>query len=245
MGTSFKRKRAASVSKPWAKKAKPTPYRKRAVTTSVANELGVDLKAFDTYSAGSVMGGSTWVAAELDPAENCLFCPKQGAALNERDGCKVIMKSVYISGYIERPNKATRSTYEEPMMVTLALVLDSQTNKLQLNAEDVYDDVDPDVVPFRVLANSKRFKVLKVWSLTVPIDASFNDAAGTGYICGGITPFSFSRQLNIPVTLINGVGTGDVTDVIDNSLHLIGTCSTSNSIAALAISYKCRVRFIG
>jgi len=205
---------------------------------------GTELRYFDSDLQDQALTPS-WAGGELDPAALCLFYPVQGSGPQNRDGARVLVKSVYITGYVKRVAQAAEAAAPEGAIATLALVLDKQTNGATLNAEDVYDTTEPEECTRRVLENVSRFTVLKQWQIPIPVGVNFNDAAGTGAVGGALVPFSANLKLNLPVQFIAGAGAGGVADIRDNSFHMIGVCTHNAPAGGYMTAFKCRFRFIG
>lgn len=229
----------------------PTPSSRRGRTAAAYRRIskartggfsGNELKYFDTEASFGAMV-ATWTAAECDPAANCLFSPTQGSGAEQRDGVKCLMKSIYITGMIRQETLHDQPDLVEGNAYAIALVLDTQTNKAQLNAEDVYDIDAPINCMRRVMENSERFKVLKTWQGRLPSCPGVTDGANTCSIAGAVTPFRANIKLNIPVKFLANAGT--VADISDNSLHLIAMVSHNTPAAHVDLEYKARVRFSG
>ena len=75
--------------------------------------------------------------------------PSQGDAYNQRDGSKITIKSILIQGSLYIPNQNDQTTCDFVPIVTIALVLDKQTNGSTLNSEDVYTNLQ--VNHFRII----------------------------------------------------------------------------------------------
>lgn len=201
---------------------------------------GVELKCVDQHYAAAAMG-STWVGAEIDPAANCIGACVQGTGLANRDGQRVVVKSIMIDGYVYRSTTSDAPDVRNGSIVAIALVQDCQTNAAQLNAEDVYSVDGTDALCRRVIEYSTRFKVLKKWVIPMSDTCAFNDAAATGSVNGASKRFHCYLKLNVPVTFISGAGAGTIADIRDNSFHMIA-CSTGT---VDSIAYNCRTRFVG
>ena len=88
----------------------------------------------------------TGIAPELNYLDcaktlSALTAPSQGDAYNQRDGSKITIKSILIQGSLYIPNQNDQTTCDFVPIVTIALVLDKQTNGSTLNSEDVYTNL--------------------------------------------------------------------------------------------------------
>ncbi len=229
------------------KRRRQTTYRKRNQRT--AGEVGVEVKNFSSARAAVALARtSDGTGGEVDPATlNCLFCPTQGTASNNRLGRRIKMRSIQITGMIQVPNLIDQTSLNIAPVVFIALVLDRQTNATQLNSEDVYTNfaasADMCVCPVRTLARSTRFKVLKQWNLKLDQTQSTWDGtnieiAGTHYKFELFYKFK-SRHDSKVEFIANG---GTVADIQDVSLHMIAF--TSHASQGPLIEYVSRVRFV-
>lgn len=228
------------------------PYRYRpraAVRRSITvKSTPRELHAFDTGKANSALvNPSNAAGAEQDPATTlCLNLVRVGDADDNRTGRRIYMKYLYIQGAVIIPDVAYTATAPGDIPeVFLAVVLDSQTNGAQLNSENVFTNpaasVTTAVVPMRNLDYSSRFKVLCTKHLSFS-DISLDAEGLTTQIGnrGRVKLFRCYLPLaDIPVTF--SADTGAISDVIDNSLHMIAYCSSTSM--APVLSYNSRLRY--
>lgn len=219
--------------------------------------LGVETKFLDApKTLTSLVAPTDAAGAELSPSSvvtGCLSAPAQGDGPTNRDGNRIAMKSIFISGTVGLTGQTGLADLSAEVIpnVYLALVLDTQTNAATLNSEDVFQNVTGQAqaatAPVRNMSFTNRFKVLK--TLLIPGDRFFvvaanNAGATTISTTANHVPFSISKSLGgLKVQFTTGSTTADVAGVIDNSLHLIGYCSS----AAMApnITFTSRLRFVG
>lgn len=203
--------------------------------------LGIEYKFFDKQVAASGITAS-WAGGEKDPAgTNCLFAPVKGTGPSDRDGDHVIIKQVQIRGTVWWGPMSDQTDVYDPIQLAIYLVLDTQTNGAQLNAEDVMVATDPEEFAFRNLQYKKRFKILKAWRFGLNQVVAMTDGANTASIGGNQRYFSCNNKCNIPVDFVGNAGT--VADIGDNSLHIIACCSSVPG--GVNISYHSRIRFVG
>lgn len=207
--------------------------------------LGLEQKFMDLGIPATVIS-TTLAGAELDPATvpyqvYCLNGITQGDGENDRDGRKVVTKSVMVKGTVDLPGADNINNGDTTVFI--ALVLDKQTNGAQLNAEDVFTTSAAGGLssqPFRNLQYVQRFDVLASTTLCL-------ENSGMAYNGSALIPvstrktFEFYRKLDLPV-MYSGTG-GSVSSIVDNSLHLIAVCD--NAAAVPQIVYGSRVRFVG
>lgn len=211
--------------------------------------LGVEKKFYDTSLSGATVNSPTDASSgELDPsATSMISTPAQGDGEQNRDGKKIIGKSVQVSGTLNLASVADATAftlYPAEVKVFLALVLDTQTNGAQLNSEDVFKNTAGSaascVTPQRNMLFASRFKVLKSEVLTLPARLVSYD--GTNIELSGCQEaFNWFVKLNnLPINFNSGT-TASVANVVDNSIHLIGY--SQNSL--VTITYNARLRFVG
>ena len=212
--------------------------------------LGIEKKYLDvTRTVVNLTAPTDCSGGEINPSGGCTGClsaPAQGDAYNERDGSKIVLKSILVQGIISCATSAGQTTLDYQPTVTIALVMDTQTNGATLNSEDVYGNLSNEAVQnMNILRNpsyTNRFKVLKHLTLVIPQPDSAS-YGGTVLQSGSVVPFSMSKKLDTKVTFKTGGNTADVANVIDNSLHIIAW--TSNTSLTPQIGYNSRVRFVG
>ncbi|WP_445772229.1 hypothetical protein, partial [Rheinheimera sp.] len=187
---------------------------------------------------------------EFDPATlDTLFCPVQGAQINNRIGRKVILRKIRIRGVIVPTALSAQAAATSPRSYRVIIYQDTQTNGQQAQGEDLMKAPATATntlafSSFQSLANLGRFKVWKDKIYTERNAAGFNDAATTGtWSPGGDIPFKFNLNFKkgIPVHFNSsngGAGDGDVGDIVDNSFHVL-MISSATPGAAVG-QYECR-----
>lgn len=253
----YQNKRRARMARP--KKIvypkKPYTYRRtrrsRLATKAYVNArtggfLGIEKKFYDTSVNGSISAcGTDCSGGEADPSTvNCISAPAQGDGESNRDGKNIRIKSIYVAGKIEYATLTGATQVSSDVYGSIALVLDTQTNGAQLNSEDVFSNPAAALGgltgPLRNLQYSRRFKVLRIKNFTVkPMVAANNASATTVSAAYQDVMFKFSVPMcDIPVTFTGT--TAGVSNVVDNSLHIILLGSQSYSLI-----YNSRIRFVG
>jgi len=262
---------AMQMRAPSAYSLAPTAAQQRVNNARIGGYIGIEKKYVD-YVYQDVLTTSV-AGSEADPATAlALNAIAQGDDPNQRNAREVTLKSVHMRGFIDVP-----TTIVDPdayptacagFQVKLALILDTQTNGAQFNAEDVFVDATGtgvDTCTFRNLQFQKRFRVLKDLTLTIPhctpcvtATTSTNETPTTpnngdtsNFIIPGRTvPFEINHEFkgtgrNVLKTLYNGTG-ATVSTITDNSLHVICLRSAgySNSTDA-SLRYYSRVRYVG
>lgn len=201
-----------------------------------------ELKYFDSSINATAVVVNV-AGAELDPAGNCLCYPTQGSGATNRDGRRIVMKSLFIRGYISLDNLQDQTDPPANPIVRVLVVLDRQTNSAQLNSEDVLSDAGTTkALSFRNLEFSDRFKTISdsFYELAYAYQqADYAALPATASWRGAIKFFTLFKRLDIPVTFV--ANAGSVADISDNSLHVIAQSTNAN----VKIQYESRVRFVG
>lgn len=207
---------------------------------------GIELK-FKDYARSLVAIATSVAGSEVDPAtEKCLSGVAQGDGENQRNGRKYRMRSILIKGFVDMTNLTDETTAPLSTIVRVLLVLDKQTNGAQFNAEDVLlDTVSEDVLSMRHMEHVSRFEVLYDKIIHLKWYSSSRDGIQstdpmTSTYTGDSQHFEIYKKLDIGV-LMKGTS-ANVTDVTDNSLHLMAIGFADGS-AAVRINYQSRLRF--
>lgn len=239
-----------------------TPYRKGpgAAVKAVANYrtggyVGAEIKFLDYSRAlSTVSNAANLTTGMIDPITIlCLNAPEQGSGPSNREGRKILMKSIHINGTIQFVPQFDNTVVPTIPDVFIALVLDTQTNKAQMESEDCYTNPGTQLAlttaPFRDLEYTSRFKVLKTLHLSGPdLDLDITGASGHETI-GKYRHFSMHRKLwSIPVTYVGNASPNTVANIMDNSLHLLAFTNgaTNNSDTTgieVKMAYNARLRF--
>ncbi len=242
-----KRRRRATTVK--ARK-KRLPYFKKSRVPAGARNVrtggftGIEKKYLDSFvSAGGVVGSAG--GAEQDPAANasCLNAIAQGDGASDRDGRRVVLKSVVIRGSFYGALFQDEADVKTGVGCRLMVVLDTQTNGAQLNSEDVLlDGAGEDWLSHRNLQYTGRFRTLvdKFYVLPMIVNNDNNAQPTTISEIAGRRYFTIYKNLDIPVTFSGP--NADIANITDNSLHVIAVASSGSSAN---LSYQARVRFVG
>lgn len=245
---SYKRRPRASYKK--ASKRNP----KLAAARYVANVrssgfIGMEYKFYDrTKAIAQIANDGSCAGGEYDPATVlCLNAPIAGSGAQERDGWKISMKSIYVTGFVtpftnEVP-LSSATDLDDNVVVFIALVLDTQTNGAQLSSEHVYKSeggtTHLNACPLRNLEHSKRFRVLDKAVITLPVIAAGSNT--TALSLPGSAPFKLSSR-SLPDVQFTSDAAG-VSSISDNSLHVIAFTNAGNT--HMGITYNSRLRFTG
>lgn len=223
-------------------------YNARAANIRTGGFLGLETKFYDTSKTDASFAAPTDASGgELDPATvDCISAPAQGDTEQSRDGNRIVIKSAQVTGIVTLPAEANLTAGEIPPVIHLALVQDAQSNGATLSSEDVYTNPSGSATtaasPLRNLQYSSRFRVLAQWQASLPVRQVSYD--GTNIETDGVSiPFRLDWSGNMPVQFKGGATAAGVSGVADNSIHVIGFCSTTAQ--APRLSYNARIRFQG
>jgi len=180
---------------------------------------GGELKFFDTSYSGTIdatgevaPGGGTATSPNLIP---------QGVTESTRVGRKCVIRKISLQGFFW--SGTLTGAAAAPNVFKLALVLDTQAN----GAYPAFSDVQGATVnSFNNLANSQRFRVLKIWKKNLQTPGI--QVAGTPtYIAGMPIPFKWNHKCNIPLEFSST--TGAITEIRSNNL-LFTQISTADDV---------------
>ncbi len=209
--------------------------------------LGIESKFYDTsLTAAALTAPTNCAGMEHDPSATVMIStPAQGDSEVQRDGKRIVITSVQITGTANIPGSINQTVAHTTPLIFIALVLDTQTNGALLDSEDVF--LNPSglagnsVSPLRNLVNNPRFRVLKKWSISHDNNTHVHD--GTNIEVGGLlSTFNCYLKLDLPVNFNAGT-TASIANVVDNSLHILA-CASSVGLAP-TITYNARIRFQG
>jgi len=241
--TPYKRKANGKGKSP-AKKGRWTNY----TTTSLQSplSLGVEKKFID-YEYDNTISGAL-AGSEADPTTAlALNATAVGDDLTNRNGRLITLKSVHVRGYVNFGEGTSNTDIIPEEDVKVVLLMDTQTNGAQFNAEDVFvDPTDNDLDGFtlRNLRYQKRFKVLATQIVCSGPRTAVQDSASPGLITTGraVKRFEMDYEFKRPVQTEYTAATAVVASILTNSLHMLAV-ATPNSTATLR--YFSRVRFVG
>lgn len=220
----------------------------RRRNTTTAGFIGIEHKFFDTFLVDAVIANSDdGSGGVVDPSASVIISsPPQGSGPSDRDGKKILIESISISGNVSFAHNSSASLKTMPI-IYVALVMDTQTNGASMTSELALQNLSGTLSmaanPMKNLLRSTRFQTLKVWEMQPLMPAILGRFDANTYETMGFRiPFDLFKKVSIPVNF-NGAGVdANVANVSDNSLHMIAF----SSLAAFAkISYHCRIRFVG
>lgn len=116
--------------------------RYQARNRRTAGFLGIEKKfldcAIEGFAIPSTADATTGRVTITSGCTNCLSASAKGDGEQEREGRKITMKSIYISGIVRVATQSTQSAGDIAAHVIISLVWDKQTNGAAFNSQDVY-----------------------------------------------------------------------------------------------------------
>jgi len=218
-----------------------------AINPRVGGFLGIEKKFFDTFLATTVIVNPTDCAGgELDPATiSCLNGVAQGDGESNRDGKNYLIKSLHWFGRVVTNTQTNKTGGWVPPSVFIAIILDTQTNGAQFNSEDVYTNPAGSSANNsclqRNLQYSSRFRVLKTFKVDFNQQTLSYD--GTNMEGCGMSKSIECHLDNLNIKVQCTGTTGVVSNITDNSLHVLGF--STNGTETVNLTYTSRIRFVG
>lgn len=202
-------------------------------------------KFYDTtLAATAITYTSDFSSLMMNPsATSMISTPSVGDSEQNRDGKKIVITQVEVKGSVVKGVQYNnQSGLDDFGQVWVALVLDIQTNNVQMNSQDCFKSIGGATVamqPFRNLLFGNRFRILKMKRFT--FNSGFWSGAAPNISQEGQGRlFTIFKKLRLPVNFNAGT-MSSVANVLDNSLHVIAWASDANYV----LGYSARIRFVG
>lgn len=222
----------------------PRPTPRRRLNARTGGFLGMEKKFVD-HSLGNTALTSSW--ALYDPTSlNHLTSIAQGDGESNRNGRKAIVKQLFMHGQIKWGH--VNGTSNDYGAVRIAVIQDMQTNGAALTPTDVFDTPSgvQEINAFRNLQFTSRFKVLADMIIAPPCFEGEGNGE-TASVTGRYVPFKiYVPKLDMNVTYkedAQGSSDGSLSNVVDNSVHIIALYS--GDFDAPELQYVARSRFLG
>lgn len=249
-GTSASSGRSHKKTGSTVRKFNPPSSARRANTTT-SGFMGIEHKFYDTFVTDRAVAAPDTVlmtGGVVDPSASLVVSsPAQGSGPSDRDGKKILIESILITGNIFFPLLQNQtSVFTGNPTVYIALIEDHQSNAASMTSELALVNPSASVhlcaSPLKNLLRSTRFTTHKVWTLNPQYMVPVSDVLDRFDTQGQRVPFEMFKKLNIKVNF-NGTGVdANIANVSDNSLHVIAFC---NFDGYAQINYNCRIRFVG
>lgn len=211
---------------------------------------GIELKYKDyAFGPTAFNGTANMSVGMMDPlGPLCLNGLNEGSNQSQRIGVKVTNKVLSIQGVVTWKPKLAATTVPDLFPCVMYIVLDTQTNSAQAVSTNIFTNESGNTIgvtsAFRNIEFATRFRVLKKVIIQPPQIGIAVKAADVVISQGWSKNFSIYMSLRNMVTTYNTGDNGDVTDIIDNSLHMVGYSPTS-ATAVCELLYNSRVRYEG
>lgn len=198
----------------------------------------IETKYFDVVNGGTVIGdGGGTAEFIMQPIVGLT----QGTNENNRIGNKVGISSIHLYGTITKQNSSVLSLGNlfANDILRFMLILDTQTNGVIINKDDVLDlGTGTYMNAFRKLNRSSRFKILKDEYLTTAQAGISWD--GTNYV----SPFTaqhveWHHKFNSPLVIELSGTSGAIGEFRTNNVYFMMFSSNSN----LHFNGRTRIRF--
>lgn len=204
-----------------------------------------ELKWLDT-EISNVTVDTSWEHYE-DLTKKCLSAVPQGNADSERVGSQIIIKSISVRGLLVQPSGIDTLKPKFDTLVRLQLVQDTQTNGTQLFAPDVMQATASallEIASYRNLAQSGKFKVLSNTMVQVVPNSTSKGGGGASSFANPqlLSPFMINVDFLSGIEVNFSGSGGTISDVVDNSIHLIATAVGTETLSAV-LSYVSRIRY--
>ncbi len=206
---------------------------------------GIENKFLDQTN-GSDAFTTVWASGNMDPATtDSISGIAQGDAENQRDGRVCWLHSWFLKGFIHVPVTEAQAAPASDEIARVAVVWDTQTNGALVAPGNVFGTIGAtvDINSVKNLQFSQRFKVLKDKTFRIPLATAVANEGGANAFAQGQfrIPFKMGGKFNPPIKVNHSGTTNVIANVTDNSLHVIGTATST----AVLMSYRSRIRFRG
>lgn len=216
-----------------------------------------ELKFRDTYLESATLSVDSAMTGGIIVPSGPVAVPSRGVGLSNFDGRGIVIKNWSLKGSFELGYGLVMTTPISGRLAFIALVLDTQTNGAQCFSENIFTNPGNTISgmcsPQINLLTSPRFVILARKTVKLNPETLTNDyepAVPPTFQQSGVrVPFEFFVPLDVPVVLKSGSGTLTISDVLDNSLHVVMFSSyyDTNPLLHQPLSvggYSSRVRFI-
>lgn len=159
----------------------------------------------------------------------------QGDGQSQRIGRKIVIKSIYFKGIVQKDGAAATANTSDT--VRIIVIQDKQANGQVFAATDYLDSAN--YLSHKNLANENRFKCLsdQTFSLSCPSGSYTGAAASFGE---GRRTWEKYMRCNIPIEYDTTATTGAIATQRSNSIAVL---AISESATISTIQYNCRIRY--
>lgn len=211
--------------------------------------LGIEKKYYDSSAADiAVQSNANMTGLLVNPSSTVLVStPGVGDGYQQREGKRITCKYLEIRGCVTIASAEAQVFLPVGGSVTIWIILDTQTNGVNMDSEDCFTNPHSDVegVPFalrNLTDGNSRFRILKQKTLNLN-RMTFTQNGTNDYSWQGLSvPFKMYIPLSNMVINFNGGTTTDVANVLDNSIHVL---AGKNVDSTVLMHYNARLRFVG
>lgn len=224
------------------------PY-KLYVPRTPGGQIVSERKYYDTTLNGGTISSvvSNWLGAENDPVNiDTLFAPIQGNDISDREGRNCYVHNITVRGSIKSDDQTAQTLVDANQIFRIILVLDKQTNGAKMEAEDLITSGSgaPSLYDFQNTANFGRFQILKDRIIEHQPCNIAGNTSGTFWQGSQRKHFKLKHTFNPPLRIcFNSTNGGTVSDIVDNSFHII--CGKESANIGANLYYQSRVSFTG
>lgn len=214
---------------------------KGSVARTRGGQVNTEMKYVDSNFGPTTIQAitTTWATTNVDPATTIdlggaaivnpqnLCSPQTGASLNNRIGRQIEIRKIKIHGHIYCAPQTLQADADPGTKVRVVLVQDMQTNGAQMAGTDLFGPPTANgslsLNAFQDPKNFGRFRVLKDKMFQISdLNLANNAAASTVIQTSKLINFKMNVNFKQPIRVrFNALTTGTVSDIVDNSFHLI------------------------
>jgi len=189
--------------------------------------------------------GSDWTNSIVPPSVpagvQCLNGIAQGAGDDERYGNIVRLHSIFIRGVLHCAEYIGAGTVGHLPIVRLVLVVDTHSNAVQINGDEVFGDVPGAAwLSTRLMSGASRFKIL--WDEVHAFDVPLFDSTD-GHAIMAPVPFEVYRRLDL-IQQYQG-SSGGITDLGSNAIYLLAIKDEWSTNFQPSVYFSARTTFSG
>lgn len=194
--------------------------------------FGPELKFLDTQ-----LNGLFDSSLEIMSTGGQINLIPQGDTQSQRIGRKVLIKSIYISGFVVANSLTTAAAPAD--ICHMWVVLDTQCNGSAFTPVDANNGLFTGNAngALRTLSNSNRFKILKHFAIPMKTTAGVTTAWGND-----AKNVQWFKKCSIPIEFDASATTGAITTIRSNNISIvIGSAGLTDDV--YAFSGNCRIRY--
>jgi len=231
---------------------------KGSVARTRGGQVNSEMKYMDSvYGPTNIVAITTdWSTAAADPATTIdlgspavlnpggLVQPTTGSSLCNRIGRQIEVRKIKVHGNFSINPQAAQPDADPGTKIRLLLVQDMQTNGAAMLPNDLLGPTQANgtrlINCFQDPKNFGRFRVLKDKMYQVS-DLNITALAGPAVIqAGKVVNFKMNVNFKTPIRIrFNATTSGTISDVVDNSFHII--CAQTNASYVATLAYYARV----